>query len=119
MLTHLKELKIQNSDSVYVLPRIDSWDIGRQAEILRTFLIGIRLPAIRFHDLRASWCTIMMSKGIEPVKVMSMGGWRDLKTLMIYIRTAGINIRGITDLLDLHNPSRNSADVLNFEKKNS
>lgn len=111
-----KELKLQYSDSVYVLPRIDAWDVGRQAEILRTFLMGIGLPRIRFHDLRASWATIMMSKGVEPAKVMVMGGWRDLKTMMIYIRKAGIDIKGITDMLDLHNPSRQSAVVLDFQK---
>ena len=116
LLTLFRELKIMNSDSVYVLPRINEWDKGRQAEILRTFLLGINLPRIRFHDLRATWATIMMSKGVEPAKVMTMGGWRDLKTMMIYIRKAGINIRGITDLLDLNNPDRESAVVLDFQK---
>lgn len=115
LLRLLKELKIENSDSVYVLPRIDSWDVGRQAEILRTFLVGIGLPRVRFHNLRASWATIMMAKGIEPAKVMVMGGWKDLKTMMIYIRKAGISIKGITDRLDLHNPNRKLADVLSFD----
>lgn len=116
LLTLFKELKLQNADSVYVLPRVDAWDVGRQAEILRTFLLGIGLPRIRFHDLRASWATVMLTKGIEPAKVMKMGGWRDLKTMMIYIRKAGIDIKGITDLLDLHNPNKESAIVLDFQK---
>ena len=69
------------------------------------------LPAIRFHDLRASWATAMLGQGIEPAKVMHMGGWKDLKTMMIYMRKAGISIKGITDTLDLHNPS-NGVPVL-------
>lgn len=110
----LKELKLRNSDSVYVLPRIDKWDKGEQARELRTFLEGIGLPRIRFHDLRASWATILLSMGVEPIKVMKMGGWKDLKTMQIYIRKAGVDIKGITNNLDIHNPSFESAKILSF-----
>lgn len=115
LLVILKELKLKNSDSVFVLPRIQEWDDGRQAEMLRYFLIGIGLPQIRFHDLRASWATVMLGKGVEPVKVMAMGGWKDLKTMMIYIRKAGISIQGITDNLDLHDPAVENARVLSLK----
>ena len=56
----------------------------------------------------------MLSKGIPPAKVMMMGGWKDIKTMMIYMRKAGVDIRGITDGLDLHNPVREAAKVLDF-----
>ncbi len=84
----------------FVLPRIEAWDANEQARVLRAFLEEIDLPSIRFHDLRASWATVMLSKGVEPIKVMSMGGWRDLKTMQIYIRKSGINILGITNQLN-------------------
>lgn len=116
----LAELKLQNPDSTFVLPRIDTWDRGGQAKELRMFLLGLGLPSIRFHDLRASWATVMLGKGIEPIKVMYMGGWKDLKTMMIYMRKAGIEIQGITDCLELHNPSQNGAEVLQFgDRSNS
>lgn len=102
LLPLLKELKLQSSDSTFVLPRIDKWDKGEQARELRMFLMGIGLPPIRFHDLRASWATLLLARGIEPVKVMAAGGWRDMKTMMIYCRKAGIDIRGITSGLVLH-----------------
>mgnify|MGYP000675147409 CR=1 FL=1 len=86
-----------NRTSEYVLPRIRDWETGTQAKPLKAFLKEINLPLIRFHDLRASWATIMLSKGIEPIKVMSMGGWKDLKTMQIYIRKSGIHIKGITN----------------------
>lgn len=69
------------------------------------FLTGLSLPRIRFHDLRASWSTVMLSKGIAPIKVMSMGGWKDLKTMQFYIRKAGVDISGISDSFNLHNPN--------------
>lgn len=99
LLPILHELK--NRGDKFVLPRLEKWTKGDQARELRFFLTGIGLPQIRFHDLRASWATLMLSKGIEPIKVMSMGGWKDLKTMQIYIRKAGIDIRGITDGLEL------------------
>lgn len=108
LLYILKELKLKGSDSNFVLPRIDKWDKGEQARELRMFLMGLGLPKIRFHDLRASWATVMLSKGIAPIKVMSMGGWKDLKTMQFYIRKAGVDISGISDILSLHNPNLES-----------
>ncbi len=45
---------------------------------------------------------------------MSMGGWRDLKTMQRYIRKAGVDIKGITNNLDLHNPNRIIAKLIPF-----
>ncbi|MDC1175539.1 site-specific integrase [Bacteriovoracaceae bacterium] len=97
-----KTLKKDYPESSFVLPRIDRWDRGDQARELRMFLEGLGLPRIRFHDLRASWATIMLSKGIPPIKVMMMGGWKDLKTMQYYVRKAGVSIKGITDHLNFN-----------------
>ncbi|MDO9183967.1 MAG: site-specific integrase [Bacteriovorax sp.] len=113
LLFILKELKLKNHDSNFVLPRIDKWDKSEQARELRMFLMGLGLPVIRFHDLRASWATLMLSKGIPPIKVMSMAGWKDLKTMQYYIRKAGVDISGISDNLSLHNPN-SEAKILSF-----
>ena len=75
----LKELKLQSGDQHFVLPRSRDWDKGEQARTLRLFLLGLGLPPMRFHDLRATWATMMLSNGVEPIKVMLMGGWRTLK----------------------------------------
>jgi integrase len=116
LITILKELKLKSTDK-FVLPRLSRWEQGHQAHALRMFSMGLGLPLVRFHDLRASWATLMLSKGIEPAKVMVMGGWKELKTLMIYLRKSGISIRGITDGLNLHDPNRSDlGKVLNFER---
>lgn len=112
LLTILRELKLHNNDSPFVLPRLRKWDKGEQARELRLFLMGLGLPPVRFHDLRASWATLMLSKGIEPIKVMKMGGWKDIKTMQIYCRMDGIDIKGITDNLIIHSPSKNMAQVV-------
>jgi integrase len=101
----------------FVLPRLYKWDKGEQARDLRTFLLGMGLPAIRFHDLRATWATILLSKGVEPVKVMKMGGWKDMDTMMIYVRKAGIDIAGALNGLNLHDHRPQLGDVLQLKRE--
>lgn len=96
----LEKLKTDDPTSPFVLPRASGWIEGRQAEILRAFLAGAGLPRIRFHDLRASWATFLLGQGVPPAKVMAMGGWADLKTVMHYLRLAGIDIKGGADPFD-------------------
>lgn len=100
LLPLLKELKLQSADCEFVLPRLDRWDRGEQAHDLRLFLKSIGLHEIRFHDLRASWATLLLSKGVAPSKVMSQGGWKNMDTMMIYMRKAGIDIKDSTNVLD-------------------
>lgn len=108
----LQELKIKSGGVGPVLERHQEWTDGRQAQELRMFQKGLGLPVTRFHDLRATWCTLMLSKGIAPIKVMSMGGWSDLKTMEKYMRLAAVNIKGITDGLDLHDPVVREGNVV-------
>ncbi len=115
LLTVLKELKLQSPGGGFVLPRLPKWDKGDAARELRLFLMGLNLPSVRFHSLRATWATILLSKGIEPIRVMKMGGWGQLKTMMHYIRLAGIDIRGSTDCLDLHNPLKEEGKVYSLK----
>lgn len=96
----LNELKLKTYSTGFVLPRIYKWDQGEQARMLRLFLKSNGLPEIRFHDLRASWATMLLGRGVAPSKVMSMGGWSDMKTMMVYMRKAGIDIKGATSCLD-------------------
>ncbi|MCG3175404.1 MAG: hypothetical protein MOGMAGMI_00333 [Candidatus Omnitrophica bacterium] len=54
---------------------------------------------------------MMMNRGIAPIRVMAMGGWKDLKTMQKYIRKAGIDIRGISSGFSLHKLTHD-ADIL-------
>lgn len=116
----LSELRLKSGGSDFVLPRMWKWDQGEQARQLRLFLKSVGLPELRFHDLRASWATLLLSKGVAPSKVMSMGGWRDMDTMMIYMRKAGIDIRGATSCLDdLRTHGVQSAEVIALNRAQS
>ena len=114
LLPLFEELKLSTYQTGFVLPRLWKWEKNEQARELRMFLSGIGLPEIRFHDPRATWCTLLLSKGVAPIKVMMMGGRKDIKTMQIYIRKAGVDIKGITDCLDFHDPKNQGAQVLDL-----
>ena len=115
LLPILRELQTAADGSPYVLPHLYEWQKGEQARQLGTFLRANGMPEVRFHDLRATWATMLLSKGVEPIKVMKMGGWKDLETMMIYARKAGVDIRGAMDCLNLHSAEEPSK-VLHLAK---
>jgi site-specific recombinase XerD len=62
--------------------------------------IGIDKDVV-FHTLRACFATHLLSLGVEQAKVMRMGGWSDLKTFQIYLRLAGVDVKGVASGLDV------------------
>ncbi len=95
----LVELKSKTGHLPNVLPKSVQWARGEQAKGLRIFLKSIGLPAVKFHTLRACFATQLLSEGVEMTKVMKIGGWKDIKTMQIYLRLAGVEERGATDTL--------------------
>lgn len=93
----LVELKSFTGSTTWVLPRLTDWMRGEQAKPLRHFLKEIGLPSVKFHTLRACFATQLLADGIETAKVMKIGGWKDLKTMQIYMRLAGVDERGATE----------------------
>lgn len=95
----LKELKLAAGNRAEVLPRLSGWEKGIEAKILRGFCKMIGLPSIKFHTLRACFATQLIRTGVPPIQIQKICGWKDLETMQIYIRLAGIEIQGVTDQL--------------------
>lgn len=95
------DLKNRAPESKFVLPRFRDWDRGEQSKVLKAFLLGIGLPSIKFHALRACFATQLLAKGTPAAIVMKICGWRDLKTMEFYIRVAGVEEKGATDCLKI------------------
>jgi integrase len=84
----------------FVLPRPGAWQNGDQARVLRMFCEEIGITPICFHTLRACFATELLKRGVPVPRVMRVGGWKSVKTMMHYVRLAGIEDKGITDPLD-------------------
>ena len=111
----LKELRLK-SRGEFVLPRLKEWEHGDQAKILRSFCEGIGTTPVRFHDLRATFITQMLTRGVALAKVMSIVGHSELKTTQGYLRLCGQDLKGATDDLGVTIPSDiQGADIISFK----
>ena len=96
----IRELGIeQMKPGEFLLPRTWQWDKGWQALIMRGFCQANKLPSIKFHTLRACFATQLISTGVPATVVMKICGWKDMKTMQRYIRLAGIDEGGATEVL--------------------
>ena len=96
----IHEIKIEQMKvNDFLFPRFWQWDQGGQAAILRGFCQANRLPSVKFHTLRACFATQLISSGVPATVVMKICGWRDMKTMQRYIRLAGIDEGGATEVL--------------------
>lgn len=94
----LKELKLKTASTGYVLPRITSW---RRGEASRSFCQALGLPEITFHATRACFAVQCLVGGVDIVTTMKFGGWKNVKSFQHYVRLAGVDIKGATDILNL------------------
>lgn len=103
----LIELKLARGNEETVLPNLVEWRNAEQAKVLKEFCIASRITPIRFHDLRATFITNLLSKGESLARVMAMVGHAELKTTNGYLRKAGVDLAGGTDKLSFKIPQLN------------
>lgn len=115
----LIELRRQNIQGDWVLPRLPRWGNGEAAKILKQFLIGNGLKPVKFHALRACFATQLIRGGVAPGKVMKICGWAELKTMQYYIRLAGIEVEVATEGLKILPREECSAAVIDINKVSS
>jgi integrase len=67
--------------------------------VTREFCKSLAITEIKFHDLRATFITNLLSRGESLVRVMAIVGHADMETTNVYLRKAGIELEGGTDKL--------------------
>lgn len=107
----LKRLKATSNGCIHVLPRIPAWRNSDQASYLKGFCKGIGIRPICFHALRACFATQLLQNQVPPVVVMAIAGWKDMKTMMRYVRMAGVDIQDGTAPLKVLSPQQVMATV--------
>lgn len=111
----LKTLLIGKQTSEdFVLQRLPSWTSGAQARELKNFCREIGITEIKFHDLRATFITQLLLKGVPVAKVMAIVGHSELKTTMLYLRLIGSDLKGATNELDITLPNNYSDNVISL-----
>lgn len=100
--------------SNYVLPRLREWYKGEQAAVLKDFCRSIGITDIKFHDLRATFITNMLTQGAPLVTVMAIVGHRKMSTTDEYVRLAGVGIKGATERLGYALPVEDVGKVVQF-----
>lgn len=114
----LKELKLKAvSPDSFVLPRLRDWEHGEQAKVLKGFCEAIGITEIKFHDLRATFITHMLSAGVSLVKVMTIVGHSELKTTNGYLRKAGVDVIGATNALGIQQPLDSQFNVVGIRDR--
>lgn len=99
-----------------VLPRSVEWRCGTQAQMTQNFCKVIGITPVKFHDLRATFITNLLAKGVPLAAVMSIVGHSKMSTTDEYLRLAGVNVKGATESLGYNLPALESENVLSFGK---
>lgn len=112
LMVFLKELRLKgNPKEPHVLPRLNEWSKGYQAKVLREFCKQIGITTIRFHDLRATFITNLLSQGVSLARVMAIVGHSQIDTTNEYLRKAGVDLKDATNCLGYEIPTFNNSQV--------
>jgi integrase len=112
----LKELShARRAGEPHVLPRLSEWEAGNQAQVIKDFCQGIGITPIKFHDLRATFITQLLSKGVPLSAVMVIVGHSSLRTTQGYLRMSGIELVGATEKLGVTLPSDQEASIIKMD----
>lgn len=101
----LRNLKAKQLETVgRVLEPVKDWTDGAQAKIIKKFCRELEITPVKFHDLRATFITQMLLKGVPLAKVMTIVGHSTIKTTMRYLRLVAQDTQGATESLGITLP---------------
>jgi site-specific recombinase XerD len=90
--------------------------MGDQAEVLKDFCGVLKITLVKFHDLRATFITQLLLKGVPLAQVMAIVGHSQIRTTNVYLRMAGADLTGATNKLGFQLPPLDPAKVIEFRR---
>jgi integrase len=108
----LKGLKLERGREEFVLPHPTEWTRGDAARVLKSFCKALGITEVKFHDLRATFITNLLSRGESLARVMAIVGHADMETTNVYLRKAGIELKDGTEKLGYKLPAARAANVV-------
>ena len=116
LMAFLKSLKLQRGGEEFILPHLTEWSRGEAARVTKAFCKSLGITDIRFLDLRATFITSLLARGESLARVMAIVGHSDMETTNVYLRKAGIELKGGTEKLGYKIPSVTGAEILQFQR---
>jgi integrase len=95
-----------------VLPRNNEWRFGCAARLTSEFCTLIGVTPVKFHDLRSTFVTNLLSQGVSAAQVMSLVGHSKISTMEVYLRMAGVDTKGAAEKLSYSLPRQVTDNVL-------
>jgi len=116
IVSFLREMKLRSTSDFVISVHCSRWEIGHQAQVIREFCREIGLKEVTHHQLRATHITLALIDGVPLGIVKENVGHARLSTTDGYFRSAGINMKGQMNGLNLKIPSRLEGVAIPFKK---
>jgi integrase len=112
----LKEMKLKSKSEFVISVKCHMWRDGHQAKIIRQFCREIGLKEVTHHQLRATHITLALVNGVPLGIVKENVGHAKLSTTDQYFRSAGIDMRGQMNGLQIPVPQIQEGIILPLKK---
>lgn len=99
------DLTPQKKNNKRLLPVVIDWDDLKLLSTISTNREAIEARVRKWgfgfssHDLRATWVTNALEKELNPIKIMTLGGWKDMKSMLKYSRLTTENSMWMYDYI--------------------
>lgn len=116
LVSFLKEMKLKSTSDFVINIDCNMWKTGQQAKVLRDFCREIEIKEVTHHQLRATHITLALIDGVPLGIVKENVGHAKLSTTDVYFRSAGINMKGQMNRLNIKVPQDSDGKMIPFER---
>ena len=115
----IAELEVQDMDYICCSNYGRARSKGFHCRYYKQFLAENGLPDIRWHDLRSTYCTLLLKEAFNPKAVSKlMGHAKELITMDVYADNKGIIADGVPEIEEyMKEVLPNLREIENFKKE--